>query len=219
MRMLPGIRRTTYSPLCSVKINPLIKKYTFAAVLSGLLSLQAGFACAQEAPAAVPGGNPEFFSTQEKLFRVLRNGDTLSFSAQRYGGISSFDALNPFKILVFSEAFQKIYYLDHRLSLLSETLSLSALGFGDVRCVCASRYGGFWVYDRWQQRLSRVNAQGKTVAASEAFPVLDLKNVLPCSIREKGDRLYVFDRDSGAYIFDLFGAYITSDPRMNPSDL
>lgn len=215
----PRIRKTTYSPLCSVKINPLIKKHTLAAVLSGLICLQAGIACAQETPAAAAGGNPEFFSTQDKLFRVLRNGDTLSFSAQLYGGISSFDALNPFKILVFSEAFQKIYYLDHRLTMLSETLSLSALGFGDVSCVCASAYGGFWVFDRWQQRLTRVNAQGQTIAASEAFPVLDLKNVLPCSIREKGDRLYVFDRDSGAYLFDLFGAYITSDPRMNPSDL
>lgn len=153
------------------------------------------------------------------LYSVTEAGDTLRFSAQHYGGISSFDALNPFKILVFSEAFQQIYYLDHRLTPMTEAIALSAFGFADVSCVCASKYGGFWVYDRWQQRLSRLNEQGQCVATSETFPIIDLKTVVPFCIKEKGDWLYVFDCSSGAYIFDLFGTYITSNPQLSPSDL
>lgn len=208
---------TKYSLRCLVKSN-FLSGIFFLSLFIGLSLLQAVNVCAQQTPGNAPSVHPEFFSRGDCLYRVLEQGDTLTFSAQLYGGISSFDALNPFKILIFSQAFQKVYYLDHRLAPLSESCSLQSMGFGEVRCACASRYGGFWVYDRWQQRLVRVNEQGQIVAVSETFPSLDLDGVVPEHIREKGDWLYVLDPNSGGYLFDLFGAYITSNPQLKISD-
>ena len=107
------------------------------------------------------------FLDGDRLVCVTDGGDTLAFSARDQGGVTFFDTLNPFKILVFSRPFQKIYYLDHRLSPLSEAISLTDLGLGEVICVCASKYGGFWVYDRWRESLVRLtNRPGRLLSAN-----------------------------------------------------
>lgn len=159
-----------------------------------------------------------FYCQDDKLFRVVNSTDTLSYSARLQGGITDFDASNPFKILVFSAPFQKIYYLNHRLAPLSEECLLSDLGLGEVTCACASKQGGFWVFDRWNGVLIRFDGQMQRVVSSESFSLLGLQQAEPVKIREVGNQLYVCCRESGGYRFDLFGNYIGPDPAMRPED-
>jgi len=159
-----------------------------------------------------------YFVKGDRLFHVLSVDDTISYSAWERGGITDFDTSNPFRILVFSAPFQKIYYLDNRLVPLSGDFSLSGLGLGEVTCVCASRQGGFWVYDRWQEKLIRFDAQAQRVVSSENFSILGLTQVEPVKIREVGNQLYVCCMEQGGYRFDLFGNYICPDPAMRPED-
>ena len=159
-----------------------------------------------------------FYCQDDKLFRVVNSTDTLSYSARLQGGITDFDASNPFKILVFSAPFQKIYYLNHRLAPLSEECLLSDLGLGEVTCACASKQGGFWVFDRWNGVLIRFDGQMQRVVSSESFSLLGLQQAKPVKIREVGNQLYVCCRESGGYRFDLFGNYIGPDPAMRPED-
>lgn len=159
-----------------------------------------------------------FYCQDDKLFRVVNSTDTLSYSARLQGGITDFDASNPFKILVFSAPFQKIYYLNHRLAPLSEECLLNDLGLGEVTCACASKQGGFWVFDRWNGVLVRFDGQMQRVVSSESFSLLGLQQAEPVKIREVGNQLYVCCRESGGYRFDLFGNYIGPDPAMRPED-
>ena len=159
-----------------------------------------------------------FYCQDDKLFRVVNSTDTLSYSARLQGGITDFDASNPFKILVFSAPFQKIYYLNHRLAPLSEECLLSDLGLGEVTCACASKQGGFWVFDRWNGVLIRFDGQMQRVVSSESFSLLGLQQAKPVKIREVGNQLYVCCREQGGYRFDLFGNYIGPDPAMRPED-
>ncbi len=159
-----------------------------------------------------------FYCQDDKLFRVVNSTDTLSYSARLQGGITDFDASNPFKILVFSAPFQKIYYLNHRLTPLSEECLLSDLGLGEVTCACASKQGGFWVFDRWNGVLIRFDGQMQRVVSSESFSLLGLQQAEPVKIREVGNQMYVCCRESGGYRFDLFGNYIGPDPAMRPED-
>ena len=159
-----------------------------------------------------------FYCQDDKLFRVVNSTDTLSYSARLQGGITDFDASNPFKILVFSAPFQKIYYLNHRLAPLSEECLLSDLGLGEVTCACASKQGGFWVFDRWNGVLIRFDGQMQRVVSSESFSLLGLQQAEPVKIREVGNQMYVCCRESGGYRFDLFGNYIGPDPAMRPED-
>ena len=152
------------------------------------------------------------------LFRSVNSTDTLSYSARLQGGITDFDASNPFKILVFSAPFQKIYYLNHRLAPLSEECLLSDLGLGEVTCACASKQGGFWVFDRWNGVLVRFDGQFQRISSSENFSLLGLQQAEPVKIREVGNQLYVCCRESGGYRFDLFGNYIGPDSAMRPED-
>ena len=159
-----------------------------------------------------------FYCQDDKLFRVINSTDTLSYSARLQGGITDFDASNPFKILVFSAPFQKIYYLNHRLAPLSEEWLLSDLGLGEVTCACASKQGGFWVFDRWNRVLVRFDGQMQRVVSSEHFGLLGLSEAEPSKIREVGNQLYVCCGESGGYRFDLFGSFIGPDPAMRPED-
>ena len=134
------------------------------------------------------------------------------------GGITDFDASNPFKILVFSAPFQKIFYLNYRLAPLSEECLLSDLGLGEVACVCASKQGGFWVFDRWNRVLVRFDGQMQRVVSSENFGMLGLSEAEPSKIREVGNLLYVCCGETGGFRFDLFGNLIGPDPAMRPED-
>ena len=203
------VSRFLTSDICSVKnILPLV-------FLSLSLSLSGQVQPVADTSGVVGDG---FHCRNGRLWKVAGGKEICSFSAGLRGGITSFDTLNPFKILVFSAPFQKIYYLDNRLVPLSQEFSLSDLGLGEVTCVCASKYGGFWVFDRWSGMLVRFDSQAQRVSASEAFSLLGLSKAEPTKIREVGNQLYVCCGESGGYRFDLFGSYIGPDPAMRPED-
>ena len=148
--------------------------------------------------------------------RLLRLADSAVpyYDASMHGGVSALDACNPFKILLFSAPFQQIRYVDNRLTPISDAFSLAGMGLGEAACVCASAQGGFWVYDRWQEKLLRFDEKGRRVAASERFADLSLQGVNPCYLREVDARLVVCDSVAGLLFFDVFGNFITQYPKL-----
>lgn len=204
------ISRFLTSDICSIKIILPLVFLSLSLSLSGQV---------QPVADTLGVGGDGFHCRDGRLWKVAGGKETCSFSAGLRGGITSFDTLNPFKILVFSAPFQKIYYLDNRLVPLSQEFALSDLGLGEVTCVCASKYGGFWAFDRWSGTLVRFDSQAQRVSASDAFSLLGLSGFIPSGMREYGDRIWLFDPVAGCCVFDLFGNYITTYPKMRPEDL
>lgn len=131
---------------------------------------------------------------------------TASFTKRINGGITSVDVSNPLKILVFSQAEQKIYLLNDQLHLQS-AINLSDLGVMQATLVCHSRSDGFRVFDqatlrllRFDYNLNRIQENDLSQAFNEHFE--------PVMMAENEKIIAISNHASGVLFFDRFGNYI-----------
>ena len=146
-------------------------------------------------------------------YRISSASVVGSFSFWSAGEVSGVDAKNRFKILVFSEQHQQIYYMDNRLTSLSEQLNLSSLGESQVTALCASYDDGFWLYDPLQTCLKRLDREGNVRNVTETLSLLtDSGTFQPVQLLETQSRLVALDTNYGLLFFDLFGNFIRPYP-------
>src|ERR1051325_6315709 len=71
-----------------------------------------------------------------------------NFSNKNLGSISSVDAGNPLKVLVFYRSFQQVIFLDNMFSQSGNSISLDALGYNQTSLACSSHNSGFWIFSQ-----------------------------------------------------------------------
>src|SRR3712207_4895040 len=87
----------------------------------------------------VKGDLLEKYDAQGKLFKT--------FSNKTLGKITSVDASNPLKLVVFYKEFNQVLFLDNMLSQSSEILQLNQLLPGQITLVSNSHNNGLWLFD------------------------------------------------------------------------
>src|SRR4029077_7308362 len=70
-----------------------------------------------------------------------------TYSDKSYGDITSVDANNPLKVMVFYKDFPQILFLDNTLSRNGNSISPSDLGYQLTTMACVSHDNGLWFYD------------------------------------------------------------------------
>ena len=131
-----------------------------------------------------------------------------SYSALSMGRISFIDAYNPLKILVFSQDFMRLLFLDHKLAAQQGAYILSDFNLFPT-CVCMSYDNGFWVYDEQVKQLFRYDARQNLSNKSQNISTFTEKEVNPLFIKEtESGFLLLNDRENGILVFDRFGAYL-----------
>jgi len=89
-----------------------------------------------------------FLVNNNQLFKYSSNGEQLHTYSNLYSGdISFIDTHDPFKILIYYQAFGQVEFLDHSLSLTASTIDLNHLNLSLGTLVCSSYQGEFWVDD------------------------------------------------------------------------
>lgn len=141
------------------------------------------------------------------------NGDSItSFNSRRFGEISSVDATDPYKILVFFSDYNLILYLDNYLSLNGEELDLQEKDYDQVSLACQSRTVGLWIFDPLRQKAIHLNANfeadKETVNLYQWFG----KRINPNFMFEYENQLYIVEKESGIYQFDHFGTFKKTIP-------
>ena len=128
------------------------------------------------------------------------------------GDITYVDTHDPLKILLYYEAFGRVEFLDHTLSLTTSTIELYKINLELANLVCASYQGAFWVYNPVNFELVRVNSlleiTEKTGNLQQAIGVA----VEPNYMLERDNFLYVNDPATGILIFDKYGSYYKTIP-------
>jgi hypothetical protein len=132
---------------------------------------------------------------------------TARYSNLKLGAITAIDAMNPLKILVYYRDYQQVIFLDNQLSLQGKSVALEALDLEQSSIVCASVNNGFWVYDRRNNELSRFDETARKVASTGNLRQVLSGQVMPVSMREHNNYLYLNCPGSGIYVFDIFGAF------------
>ena len=155
-------------------------------------------------------GNIYVLSAGNQLKKLSANGDSLAVfnDVRRYGKISSIDATNPLKILVYYREFTMIIELDRFLNIVN-TIDLRRQNILQARAVVLAYDNNVWVYDELDARLKRIGDDGSLVDQTNDFRQLFDSTPDPSVIRDQGGLVYLYDAAKGVYVFDRYGGFKT----------
>ncbi len=144
----------------------------------------------------------------EELVKYQPTGKFFArYSNLKLGNITTVDAMNPLKLLLYYRDFQQIVFLDNQLTSNSEPISLEALGYEQTELVCASVNNSFWIYDKQNNELIRFDQNSKKIASTGNLKQVLKTDMTPNYMREYNNFLFLNCPETGIYMFDIFGAF------------
>jgi hypothetical protein len=152
----------------------------------------------------VKGDQLSKYKSSGAFFRVYSN--------KNLGKITSVDAANPLKIIVFYRDFSRVVFLDNTITDNGEPLKLDEFNMEQASLVCWSYDNGIWIYDPIRFSLTRLNQQLKI-----QNEILNLNQILgfplqPAWMIEADNYLFISTPDHGILQFDVFGTYMRTIP-------
>ncbi len=160
-----------------------------------------------------PIGNV-YIATRNQLVLVNRY-DTIfkTFSNLRLGMLTTLDASNPLKVLLYFRDQGKIQFLDNTASELSSPISLNSFSLEQSTQACISFDNGFWVYLPSTFELIRFNQQMEISSRTKNIQQLTgITELNPVEMKEQSNLLYLNDPNAGLLVFDIFGAFVKKIP-------
>ena len=143
-------------------------------------------------------------------YQILEYG---SFAA---GAITAADVSNPFQIMVFYRDFNRVVFLDNKLSRLRSTVNLSDLGIEQAVLACSSGRGGLWVFSDRDNRLVYFDDQLRLTHQSMIIGSITGSSGQPVYMTEVQNQLYLYIPRKGILVFDRFASYLTTIPYSGP---
>ncbi|TNF46997.1 MAG: hypothetical protein EP305_09205 [Bacteroidetes bacterium] len=151
------------------------------------------------------------YLTKKNLLKKYDSVGVMKFSQsfRSVGRISAIEPVNFMKVLVFSEEQQSVCWLDNTLTLGNDCIDLSDLGFDYAMKVAVSgQPDKIWIIDQ-------LNLKLRLVPAHNSAQFQEIKNlngiagiVEAAKIMEYNNELFLLDRSTGIYRFDLYGSLI-----------
>jgi hypothetical protein len=156
-----------------------------------------------------PLGNLYVVKDNNALIRFNSNGDSTGFFNEiKKGRITSIDATNPMRTIVYYGEYGQILVLDQLLSKKS-TMNLAQLGLFNIRCISNSADGKIWVYDVASGTLLKMD-DNQTISFTSSLRNVLEQNIDPQMMVEQDRSLFMVDSLQGIKKFDQYGFYQTS---------
>jgi len=130
------------------------------------------------------------------------------------------DLFNPLQPVVFSTNSRSIIWLDKYLSKIAE-LSFDNINVDNPVSFCVSIESGFWIISDDHFSLYRVNKDG-SVKFSTTLPDFFQKNCddkTPITIKEHNNSVFIYHKNTGLLIYDVFGNFLFSLPTYNGNSI
>jgi hypothetical protein len=134
------------------------------------------------------------------------------YSNKTFGAITSADATNPLRIVLFYRDFNRVIFLDDMMSQLGEPVQLETIGFPTATLACASHDNGLWIFDQQSLGLIRLNRNLVIEQHTGNLAQLLDTTIQPNFLIEKDTRLYLNNPATGILVFDIFGTYSKTIP-------
>ncbi len=157
-----------------------------------------------------PIGNIYVVRNNNFIVKYNAAGDSLAVHNDvRYGRVSSIDATNPLRVLVFYSGFSLIKILDNLLSE-KNSLDLRQIGLFNIPAVANSMDGNIWIYDP----VGELKKIDENLEVRFSYPLRNMIDFVinPCGLVEQDRTLYMSDSLEGILVFDRFGFYKTVFP-------
>lgn len=153
---------------------------------------------------------------QSSIFKYSLNEEKpITYSRKDLSGISSVDASNPLKSLVFYKDFQTVVFLDNTLSPSADPIVLTDYNVNQPLVICSSNNNSFWVYNNENSQLICFNNKMQDVFRSGNINQLLNYNLQPNFLTEQTNFVYLNDPEIGILVFDNYANYVKTIPIKN----
>jgi hypothetical protein len=134
-----------------------------------------------------------------------------NFSKNNSGNLTFIDASNPMKILLFYPDYARIILLDSKLAIQSE-VDLRSININQPITICNSGEDGYWIYDREDDQLKKIDNNLKIVFQSGNLTQVVGYQMQPSMMAEDNGFVYINNPSTGILIFDRYGTYYKTLP-------
>lgn len=149
----------------------------------------------------------------EEIKKYGQTGDLLKiFSNKTIGKITSVDATNPLRILVFYKDFATILIIDDLLSQNGDPMNLQDYSLEQSDVICTSFNNGIWFFNRENMELVRLDDSFKPVVNTGNLNRLLGTDLKPNFMIEHNGYIYLNNPLEGIFIFDIYGTYFKTLP-------
>ncbi len=151
--------------------------------------------------------NIYLLSSTNQVKKLNANGDSVAVfnDVKKFGQASLIDVSNPLKILLYYPDFATIVVLDRLLNV-RNTINLRRSGILQVRAIGQSYDNKIWVYDEVENKLKKIDEDGKLLLETPDFRQLFDTAPSPQKIFDQDQYVYVYDSSQAVFVFDYYGA-------------
>jgi len=157
-----------------------------------------------------------YFVKGDEIKKYNSQGELLKiFSAKNLGKITSIDASNPLRVLVFYKDFASVLFVDDLLSQNGDVINLLDLSMEQSDAVCTSFNNGLWFFNRQNANLVRLDENLQTVVNTGNLNRLLGTTLKPTFLLEYNGYIYLNSPEEGIFVFDIYGTYFKTIPIKN----
>lgn len=151
---------------------------------------------------------------KDQVTKFSSMGDSVGMQSFKWlGSITSIDAANSLRIILFYRDLNQFVVLDNTLSMQGEPVKLEKAGFEFSTLMCQSPNNqNFWLYETQEFRLLRLDRNFKIINNSGNLTQVLAEEINPNYIQEDGNHLYLNNPSTGLIVFDMFGTYYKTIP-------
>jgi hypothetical protein len=151
--------------------------------------------------------NIYILNSRNQVKKYNSNGDSVAVynDVRKFGQASLIDVSNPLKILVYYRDFATVVMLDRFLNAVN-VVDLRKQNVLQAKAIGQSYDNKIWVYDEYENKLKKIDEDGKMVQETADFRLLLGQAINPVKIFDENRYVYLYDINRGIFVFDYFGA-------------
>jgi len=160
--------------------------------------------------------NLYIISSAGQIKKLNAAGDSIGVYNQvkNYGKLYTIDVSNPLKLLLFYKDFSTVVILDRFLANQS-TLDLKRFSILNPSAIGNSYDNNIWVYDEYDNKLKKIDEQGKKLLETADFRTVFNQSISPQKIISDNGLVYLADTTNGVFVFDNYGSFKKRIPVKN----
>jgi hypothetical protein len=146
-------------------------------------------------------------NSHDQLKKYNANGDSVAVfnNIKKFGKLSTIDASNPLKVLLYYKDFSTIVILD-RLMNQQNVIELRKQNIFQVSVIALSYDNNIWLYDEGNSKLQKMDDNGKILLETSDFRQLFDESPNLKNINDQEGLVYLYDPLQGVFVFDYYGA-------------
>jgi hypothetical protein len=147
-------------------------------------------------------------NSRNQVKKFNANGDSAAVynDIKKFGQATLIDVSNPLRILLYYRDFATVVMLDRFLNLVN-SIDLRKQQIFQAKAIGQSYDNKIWVYDEVDNKLKKVDEEGKLLQETPDFRLLLGSAPSPVKLFDENRYVYLYDPLEGVFVFDYFGTH------------